>query len=158
MNEMEFSQKIDDLGGTLYIVGGWVRDKIRGVIPKDKDFVICHVKEEDFKQNFPKAKKVGKSFPVYLVKIEDKECEVAFVRKERKTGIGYTPLERLPARLHWRQSSLHLLQQRALRLAALQRLPALRLHRYGNFSLPSPGRPTLRPYRSSYPRLQQRRY
>ena len=27
MNEMEFSQKIDDLGGTLYIVGGWVRDK-----------------------------------------------------------------------------------------------------------------------------------
>ena len=90
MNEMEFSQKIDDLGGTLYIVGGWVRDKIRGVIPKDKDFVICHVKEEDFKQNFPKAKKVGKSFPVYLVKIEDKECEVAFARKERKTGIGYT--------------------------------------------------------------------
>ena len=59
MNEMEFSQKIDDLGGTLYIVGGWVRDKIRGVIPKDKDFVICHVKEEDFKQNFPKAKKVS---------------------------------------------------------------------------------------------------
>lgn len=57
MNEVEFSQKIDDLGGTLYIVGGWVRDKIRGVIPKDKDFVICHVKEEDFKQNFPKAKK-----------------------------------------------------------------------------------------------------
>lgn len=90
MNEMEFSQKIDDLGGTLYIVGGWVRDKLRGVIPKDKDFVICHVKEEDFKQNFPKAKKVGKSFPVYLVKIEDRECEVAFARKERKTGTGYT--------------------------------------------------------------------
>lgn len=90
MNEMEFSQKIDDLGGTLYIVGGWVRDKLRGVIPKDKDFVICHVKEEDFKQNFPKAKKLGKSFPVYLVKIEDRECEVAFARKERKTGTGYT--------------------------------------------------------------------
>ena len=29
MNEMEFSQKIDDLGGTLYIVGGWVRDNTR---------------------------------------------------------------------------------------------------------------------------------
>ena len=27
---------------------------------------------------------------MYLVKIEDKECEVAFARKERKTGIGYT--------------------------------------------------------------------
>lgn len=27
---------------------------------------------------------------MYLVKIEDQECEVAFVRKERKTGIGYT--------------------------------------------------------------------
>ena len=58
MNEMEFSQKIDDLGGTLYIVGGWVRDKIRGVIPKDKDFVICHVKEEDFKTKFFKGKKM----------------------------------------------------------------------------------------------------
>lgn len=56
MNEMEFSQKIDDLGGTLYIVGGWVRDKIRGVIPKDKDFVICRVKEDDFKQNFQRQK------------------------------------------------------------------------------------------------------
>ena len=57
-----FHRRLDDLGGTLYIVGGWVRDKIRGVIPKDKDFVICHVKEEDFKQNFPKAKKSRKIF------------------------------------------------------------------------------------------------
>ena len=31
-NEQEFSQKITSLGGTLYIVGGWVRDMIRGAI------------------------------------------------------------------------------------------------------------------------------
>ena len=29
MNEIEFSQKIDDLGGTLYIVGGWVKYKLQ---------------------------------------------------------------------------------------------------------------------------------
>ena len=89
-NEQEFSQKITSLGGTLYIVGGWVRDMIRGAIAKDKDYVICHLKENVFKENFPKAKKIGKAFPVYLVKIGDKECEVAFARKERKTGRGYT--------------------------------------------------------------------
>ena len=89
-NEQEFSQKITSLGGTLYIVGGWVRDMIRGAIAKDKDYVICHLKESILKENFPKAKKVGKAFPVYLIKIGDKECEVAFARKERKTGRGYT--------------------------------------------------------------------
>lgn len=90
MNELEFARKIESLGGVLYIVGGWVRDIIRGAIPKDKDYVICHLAENIFKENFPRAKKVGKSFPVYLVKIEDKDCEVAFARKERKIGQGYT--------------------------------------------------------------------
>lgn len=89
-DEQEFSHKITSLGGTLYIVGGWVRDMIRGAIAKDKDYVICHLKESIFKENFPKAKKIGKAFPVYLVKIGDKECEVAFARKERKIGRGYT--------------------------------------------------------------------
>lgn len=89
MNEAEFSLKIEELDGELYIVGGWVRDKIRGAVPKDKDYVVCHVREDLFRECFPKAKKVGKSFPVYLVQIEGKNCEVAFARKERKQGHGY---------------------------------------------------------------------
>lgn len=90
MTELEFARKIESLGGVLYIVGGWVRDIIRGAIPKDKDYVICHLAENIFKENFPRAKKVGNSFPVYLMKIENKDCEVAFARKERKIGQGYT--------------------------------------------------------------------
>lgn len=89
MSEQEFCQIIQSLGGELYIVGGWVRDIIRHAIPKDKDYVICHVDETEFKQTFPKAKKVGKAFPVYLVKIDGKNCEVAFTRTEQKTGHGY---------------------------------------------------------------------
>ena len=89
MSECDFSQKINELGGELYIVGGWVRDKIREKIAKDKDYVICHLKEEVFQENFPKAQKVGKSFPVYLVNIDGKNSEVAFARKERKSGHGY---------------------------------------------------------------------
>ena len=90
MTELEFALKIEALGGRLYIVGGWVRDIYRNAIPKDKDYVICHLSEAIFKQNFPRAKKIGKAFPVYLVNIEEKECEVAFARKERKQGEGYT--------------------------------------------------------------------
>lgn len=90
MTEQEFALKIDELGGNLYIVGGWVRDLYRKAIPKDKDYVICHLSEEAFITNFPRAKKIGKSFPVYLVNIEGKDCEIAFARKERKQGIGYT--------------------------------------------------------------------
>lgn len=89
MTEQEFCKKIQAFGGELYIVGGWVRDIIRHAVPKDKDYVVCHVDEMDFINAFPKAKKVGKSFPVYLVNIEGKNCEVAFTRTERKSGHGY---------------------------------------------------------------------
>lgn len=90
MTEYEFSQAIHNLGGELYIVGGWVRDKIRKVIPKDKDYLICHLEEEVFIQNFPQAIRIGKSFPVYNMKIDNTIVEIAFARTERKTGTGYT--------------------------------------------------------------------
>ena len=89
MTEQEFCHIIHNLGGQLYIVGGWVRDIIRHAVPKDKDYVIAHVNEEKFKQAFPQAQKVGKSFPVYLVDIDGKKSEVAFTRTEQKAGHGY---------------------------------------------------------------------
>ncbi len=89
MNEQDFAHKVARLGGELYIVGGWVRDIIRHAVPKDKDYVICHLSEDVFKENFPEAKKVGKSFPVYLIDVDGKLSEVAFARKEKKTGHGY---------------------------------------------------------------------
>lgn len=89
MKEEEFAAKLKAIGAEVYIVGGWVRDYLRGAKPKDKDYLLCGCREEDFTKLFPKAVKVGKSFPVYLLRIEGENCEVAFARRERKQGQGY---------------------------------------------------------------------
>ena len=70
----------------IYQVGGSVRDEILGIDAYDRDFVVVGATEAEFLQKFPKAEKVGKSFPVFLVN----GCEYAFARKERKNGHGYT--------------------------------------------------------------------
>lgn len=89
MTEEQFVKRIRKFGGEVYIVGGWVRDKLAGNMPKDKDYVLCHMKEECFCTLFPLAKKVGKSFPVYLIEIDGNNCEIAFARTEKKQGHGY---------------------------------------------------------------------
>ena len=70
----------------IYAVGGSVRDEILGIEANDNDFVVVGATEAEFLAEFPKAEKVGKSFPVFLVN----GCEYAFARKERKNGHGYT--------------------------------------------------------------------
>ncbi|MCI6159528.1 MAG: HD domain-containing protein [Selenomonadaceae bacterium] len=90
MLEPNFVQDIAELGGRCFLVGGWVRDHIRGVPAHDKDYMVSGVAAEAFEQTFPKAKKVGKAFPVYLVEIDGRSSEVAFARIEKKTGPGYT--------------------------------------------------------------------
>ena len=89
MQEQEFVEKVRRCGGRVFIVGGWVRDKLRGAVPKDKDYVISGMSESLFCQAFPEAVKVGKSFPVYLLPVGGQDCEIAFARTERKTGAGY---------------------------------------------------------------------
>lgn len=89
MTEYEFAEKINQIGGTAYLVGGAVRDKFRGVAAHDKDYCITGIDENIFAQNFPKAVKFGKSFPVYSVDIGGKFCEVALARTEKKVGAGY---------------------------------------------------------------------
>ena len=89
MTEIEFAKKINEIGGTAYLVGGAVRDKFRKVPAHDKDYCICGVTEKIFAANFPKALKFGKAFPVYSVNIDGKNCEVALARTEKKFGAGY---------------------------------------------------------------------
>lgn len=90
MNENDFVYKIKAIGGRVFIVGGWVRDYLRGERPNDKDYVVSGLCTEEFEKMFPFAVKVGKSFPVYLLKIDDVKSEVALARMERKIGSGYT--------------------------------------------------------------------
>jgi len=89
LREKIFAKKIQAHGGRVYIAGGWVRDKVRGVKAKDKDYVVSGLAEKLFCQLFPLARKVGKSFPVYLLEIDQKNCEIAFARREKKNGLGY---------------------------------------------------------------------
>ncbi|MCW8825278.1 MAG: multifunctional CCA addition/repair protein [Gammaproteobacteria bacterium] len=72
-----------------YLVGGAVRDKLLGVEPKDRDWVVVGATpEEMLKQGFSP---VGSDFPVFLHP-QSKE-EYALARTERKSGHGYHGFE-----------------------------------------------------------------
>ncbi len=89
MEELEFVRRVYSAGGSAAIVGGWVRDSLRGAEAKDKDYVVVGLDESDFLSSFPEARKVGRAFPVFLLRIDGKSSEIALARTERKTGTGY---------------------------------------------------------------------
>ena len=90
MREDEFAVEINKLNGRAYLVGGYVRDLVMGREPHDRDYVVCGAAVDAFAAHFPRAPRVGKSFPVFLVEIDGEMCEVAFARTEVKSGSGYT--------------------------------------------------------------------
>ena len=69
----------------IFIVGGFVRDTLLGLIPKDKDFVVIGSSTEEMLSLG--YKQVGKDFPVFLH--PETGDEYALARIERKTGSGY---------------------------------------------------------------------
>ena len=89
MEEAAFVAALRRGGARVFVVGGWVRDRLRGAAAADKDYVVSGIGEASFCALFPDAQRVGRSFPVYLVTVDGKRAEVAFARRERKTGPGY---------------------------------------------------------------------
>lgn len=77
----------------LYLVGGAVRDNLLGKTPKDLDYVVVGATVDQFREEFPNAKSIGKAFPVYEVEYQGRRAEIAFARRERKTGPGYKGFE-----------------------------------------------------------------
>lgn len=87
--------------GSLYLVGGLIRDlALDKSSNKDIDFMIDLANEEEMTQflfSLKKKKqiqffqKVGKSFPVFKIKIdgEDEALDFALARVERSTGKGH---------------------------------------------------------------------
>lgn len=83
---------LDRLGeeGDVWIVGGWVRDRIAGKDSEDLDLATSLIPSE-VKSAFPKSIMVGEEFGTVLVRVEDSkgrdfQCEVTTLRKDG----GYT--------------------------------------------------------------------
>ena len=62
ITEQYFTEQLNQAGAKAYIVGGWVRDRLRGVTPHDKDYMVAGITEKAFMELFPQAQKVGRSF------------------------------------------------------------------------------------------------
>jgi tRNA nucleotidyltransferase (CCA-adding enzyme) len=89
LDEPEFVLLVENAGGEAYVVGGWVRDTLRGEVPRDKDYVVTGLTPEDFLSVFPGAVRLGGGFPVYGLRIGGAMCDVAFARRDVKNGRGY---------------------------------------------------------------------
>ena len=73
----------------IYLVGGAVRDKLLGIEPKERDWVVVGSSPKEMKKNG--FKQVGKDFPVFIHPKSGEEYALA--RTERKAGHGYTGFE-----------------------------------------------------------------
>jgi tRNA nucleotidyltransferase (CCA-adding enzyme) len=69
----------------VYLVGGAVRDRLLGIEPQDRDWVVVGATQEEMlARGF---RPVGKDFPVFLHRQSNEEYALA--RTERKTAPGY---------------------------------------------------------------------
>ena len=89
MEIIEIANKINNAGGSLYLVGGAVRDELMGKENHDEDYCVTGLSSEKFIKLFPMAHIRGKSFQVY--DIENKEFALA--RTEKKAGLGHKEFE-----------------------------------------------------------------
>lgn len=86
MEIVEIANQIKQKGGTLYLVGGAVRDELLGRNVHDEDYCVVGLRKEAFEELFPQAYQRGKFFGIY--DLEGKE--IALARKEKKEGTGHT--------------------------------------------------------------------
>ena len=83
------ANKIKEVGGTLYLVGGAVRDELLDKSTHDEDYCVTGITAEKFKEIFPEAHIRGKAFAVFDIDGR----EFAMARTESKQGIGHKEFE-----------------------------------------------------------------
>ena len=79
---------VRDAGGRALIVGGWVRDRLRGQPSKDLDLEVFGIPEDRLAallEQFGRVEAVGQSFAVYKIG----PIDVALPRRESKAGRGH---------------------------------------------------------------------
>jgi tRNA nucleotidyltransferase (CCA-adding enzyme) len=81
--------------GSLYVVGGRVRDEIRAELagiplpPVDSDYVVTGVPLEDLRRRLEtlgRVDLVGAAFSIFKVTVDGEAVDVALPRRDRKTG------------------------------------------------------------------------
>jgi tRNA nucleotidyltransferase (CCA-adding enzyme) len=96
---LAIAHAVHGAGGRAFIVGGWVRDRLRGVASKDIDLEVFGVAQDvlpDLLATLGRVEPVGQSFPVYKVVRPDAgeaAIDVALPRRESKTGRGHKGFE-----------------------------------------------------------------
>lgn len=105
---LEFSTKIascppdpkhPELQPQALMIGGFVRDTLRGGHPKDVDIEVLGLSPERLvellEQMFPgKVEKVGQQFGTLKIKVSDRvELDVSIPRRESKSGMGHKGFE-----------------------------------------------------------------
>lgn len=85
---VRIAEAVRAAGGRALIVGGWVRDRLRGLASKDADLEVFGLPAPVLKrllERFGRVEAVGESFTVYKVG----DIDVALPRRESKTGRGH---------------------------------------------------------------------
>jgi tRNA nucleotidyltransferase (CCA-adding enzyme) len=91
---IDIARAVSAAGGRALIVGGWVRDRLRGELSNDVDVEVFGIAQEALPALLAavgRVEPVGASFPVYKVARPDggTAIDVALPRRESKRGRGH---------------------------------------------------------------------
>ena len=87
---LDLLRRLQEAGHEAYLVGGCVRDELRGMAPQDYDMATS-ARPEEVEALFPQTHAVGKSFGVILVVKHGHTFEVATFRAESDYTDGRRP-------------------------------------------------------------------
>jgi tRNA nucleotidyltransferase (CCA-adding enzyme) len=95
---LDVARAVRDAGGRAFIVGGWVRDRLRGKPSKDIDVEVFGVPQDRLAPllaSLGRVEPVGQSFPVYKLSRPGagEAIDVALPRRESKSGRGHKGFE-----------------------------------------------------------------
>ncbi len=89
---LEIADEINAAGGSIYLVGGWVRDILLGEVGHDFDLEVYGLDMEklfNILVRYAKPNLVGKAFGIITLSMEGQNFDFAFPRTENKTGPGH---------------------------------------------------------------------
>lgn len=86
----QIGKRVQEIGGSVYYVGGHVRDELLGIESKDIDIEVHGVSIEQLKEilsEYGEVDVVGQSFGIFMIKGCD--LDISMPRIERAKGVGH---------------------------------------------------------------------